>query len=94
VEDPDSGYKVANLPSKPGEDKSNAGAMSMPDSVPAEVPSYWAVYFAVADCDAAVAAGQDLGGQVFLPAMQMGPSRFAGLSDPTGGMFMVGSIPA
>ena len=29
-----------------------AGLMAMPPMVPAEVPTYWNVYFAVADCDA------------------------------------------
>ena len=89
---PDSGYKVANLNTKTDEDKSNAGAMAMPEGVPAEAPSYWAVYFAVDDCDTSMAAAEQLGGQVFLPAMQMGPGRFGGLVDPTGGMFMVGSF--
>ncbi len=92
VDGPDSGYKVANLNTKTEEDKSNAGAMAMPEGVPAEAPSYWAVYFAVDDCDTAMAAAEQFGGQVFLPAMQMGPGRFGGLIDPTGGMFMVGSF--
>ncbi len=33
-----------------------------------------------------------LGGEVFLPAMQMGSNRFGGLIDPTGGMFFLGSF--
>ena len=86
------GYQVAHLDTKPGEDTSNAGAMTMPAMVPAEVPAYWAVYFAVADCDDAVERATGLGAQVFLPAMQMGPGRFAGLTDPTGAMVMVGSF--
>lgn len=88
------GYLVAMLDAKEGDDKSNAGAMAMPEGVPAQAPSYWAVYFAVADCDASVAAAEGLGGTVFLPAMQMGPGRFAGITDPTGAMFMLGSFPA
>ncbi|MFN8183912.1 MAG: VOC family protein [Candidatus Nanopelagicales bacterium] len=92
VDGPDQGYKVANVPGKPGEDKSNAGAMPMPPGVPDEAPSVWMVYFAVADCDTAMAAAEGLGAQVFLPAMQMGPGRFGGLIDPTGGMFLVGSL--
>jgi hypothetical protein len=82
------------LDSKPGDDKSNAGAMTMPEGVPPEAPSCWMVYFAVADCDDAVGRGQDLGATVFLPAMDMGPGRFAGLADPTGAMFFLGSFPA
>ncbi len=89
---PDDGYHVANLPAKPEDDKSNAGAMSTPPGVPDEAPNVWLVYFAVADCDTSMAAAQALGAQVFLPAMQMGPGRFGGLIDPTGGMFLVGSF--
>lgn len=88
------GYLVAYLDTKEGDDKSNAGAMTVPDGVPAEVPSYWAVYFAVADCDTSVARAGELGGTVFLPAMSMGPGRYAGITDPTGGMLMVGSFAA
>jgi hypothetical protein len=92
---PDSGgYQVAHLDSKDSEDTSNGGALTMPEMVPAEVPSYWAVYFAVEDCDTAVERATGLGAAVFLPAMQMGPGRFAGLTDPTGGMFMVGHFTA
>ncbi len=59
---------------------------------PPEVPSYWAVYFAVEDCDTSMAAAEGLGGEIFLPAMQMGPGKFGGLVDPTGGMFLLGSF--
>lgn len=88
----DSGYLVAHLDSKQGEDTSNGGAMTMPDMVPAEAPSFWMVYLAVADCDESVSLAESLGGSVFLPAMQMGPGRFAGITDPTGGMFMLGAF--
>ena len=88
------GYQVAYLDAKEGEDKSNAGAMAMPEAAPAEAPSAWMVYFAVADCDESVARAQQLGATVFLPAMAMGPGRFAGLVDPTGAMFLLGSFPA
>lgn len=88
------GYYVANLPAKEGEDKSNAGAMAMPPGVPAEAPSFWMIYLAVADCDAAMAKAQELGGSVLFPAMAMGPGRFGGLVDPTGAMFAVGSFGA
>ncbi len=92
VQGPDSGYYMANLPNKPGDDKTNAGAMSTPPGVPPEAPNTWLVYFAVQDCDVSMAAAQELGGGVFLPAMQMGPGRFGGLIDPTGGMFLLGSF--
>lgn len=86
-------YYVGNLDAKETESKANCGLMAMPDNVPANVPNFWAVYFAVADCDASVAVAQELGGQVFMPAMDMGPGRFAGINDPTGAMFFLGSFP-
>ncbi len=90
---PPSGYLVAHLDSKESDDTSNAGAMAMPGGVPAQAPSYWAVYFAVTDCDAAMAEADRLGGSIFLPAMDMGPGiRFGGITDPTGAMFMVGTF--
>jgi predicted enzyme related to lactoylglutathione lyase len=85
-----SGYLVGNLEAKEDDDKSVAGAMTMPDGVPAEAPSMWLVYFAVGSCDEAVEQAAALGATVFLPPMTMGPGRFAGLTDPAGGMFMVG----
>jgi len=83
----------ATLDSKPGDDKSNAGAMAMPEGVPAEVPSFWGVYFAVADCDATLARATELGATVSFPAMDMGPMRFAGITDPTGAFVMFGAFP-
>ena len=92
-EDPDgSGYLMIMLDTKPGDDQSNGGAMAMPEGVPEQVPSYWSVYFAVQDCDTAVARSVELGATVFLPAMQMGPGRFAGITDPTGATLMIGAF--
>jgi predicted enzyme related to lactoylglutathione lyase len=88
------GYWMANLDSKPGDDKSNAGAMGMPEGVPPEVPSFWGVYFAVADCDAALARATELGATVTFPVMEMGPMRFAGITDPTGAFVMFGAFPS
>jgi predicted enzyme related to lactoylglutathione lyase len=87
----DDGYRMIVLDAKEGDDKSNGGAMSMPPGVPDEVPSYWAVYFAVADCDAALARATELGAEVFLPTMEMGPMRFGGVTDPTGASVMFAS---
>ena len=42
-------------------DKSVAGAWEMNPMVPAEVPSYWQVYFAVDDVDAAFRKAIELG---------------------------------
>jgi len=85
-------YYVGHVDGKP-KDTSNCGAMNMPESVPAEAPSMWIVYFAVADCNASAEAVAGLGGQLFMPPMEMGPGKFAGATDPTGAMFFFGSFP-
>ena len=50
------------------------------------------VYFAVGDCDASAAAVTGLGGELFMPPMEMGPGKFAGANDPSGAMFFFGSF--
>jgi predicted enzyme related to lactoylglutathione lyase len=65
------------------------GMMPMPDEVPAEVPSYWMAYFAVADGDAAVAKATKGGASVTVPPTDIPAGRFAVLSDPQGAMFGV-----
>jgi uncharacterized protein len=69
--------------------KSIGGMMAMPDQVPAEVPSFWLVYFAVADTDATVAKVTELGGGVSMPAMDSPAGRFAVVRDPAGAVFGV-----
>ena len=56
---------------------------------PEGVPSHWAVYFAVDDCDAAVEKCVRLGGQVVVPAMDQAPGRMAQLADDQGAMFWI-----
>ena len=70
-------------------DQSIAGMMDMPPMIPAEVPTYWLVYFAVDDADATAAKAQKLGGQVLMPAMDIPVGRFAVLADPQGATFAV-----
>lgn len=83
------GYKVAMLPDKPGDDKGNAGAEDMPSNVPEEIPALWQVYFAVADVVGTVQDALTLGGRVFVPPRESGPSLVAGILDPNGGRFFV-----
>jgi predicted enzyme related to lactoylglutathione lyase len=85
-------YYVCHVDGK-ADDSTNGGAMRMPDGVPAEAPSMWVVYFAVTDCDAAASQVLDLGGDLFMQPMEMGPGKFAGATDPTGAMFFFGSFP-
>jgi predicted enzyme related to lactoylglutathione lyase len=66
-----------------------AGMMLMPPQVPAEAPSHWSVYFAVPDCAATANAAVDLGGQVLVPATDVGEMTFAVLADPQGATFDV-----
>ena len=67
--------------------QSIAGAWEMNPMVPAEVPSYWQVYFAVEDVDAAFKKAIDLGAQELLPPQDMPGGRFAIVSDPEGASF-------
>ena len=60
-----------------------------PETMPAEVPAHWGVYFAVADTDKAVEAVVLLGGQIVQPPTDIEPGRFALVTDPTGAMFSV-----
>ncbi|MDO5648087.1 VOC family protein [Paracoccus sp. (in: a-proteobacteria)] len=53
-----------------------------------DIPPNWLIYFAVDDCDAAVQAITDAGGQILMPAMDMpGTGRFAVATDPQGAAF-------
>ncbi|MGF7236718.1 MAG: VOC family protein [Frankia sp.] len=64
-----------------------AGMMPMPPQVPAEVPSHWLTYFAVADTDAAVAKIRELGGAVMMEPMDIPAGRFAVVAGPHGEAF-------
>jgi predicted enzyme related to lactoylglutathione lyase len=66
------------------------GMMQMTDEYfPPEIPSHWSVCFAVADCDATVAKGRDLGATVVQEPMDMPIGRFAGFIDPQGASLTV-----
>ena len=74
--------------------RSVGGMMQKPPMMPAEVPPFWAVYFAVADTDAAVRRVTELGGSVMMPPMDIEPGRFATVADPFGGVFNVIALSA
>jgi uncharacterized protein len=67
--------------------QSIAGMMDMPESVPAEIRSFWMVYVEVADVDAAAAKATELGGAVQVPPMDFPGGRFALVADPQGAQF-------
>jgi predicted enzyme related to lactoylglutathione lyase len=64
-----------------------AGGMEMSPMVPAEVPSYWLVYFAVSDIDRSFADAVGAGGREMLAPQDFPGGRFAILADPTGAAF-------
>jgi predicted enzyme related to lactoylglutathione lyase len=87
------GYRIALLnedadPAKDG----IAGAMTMPTEVPPMVPANWQIYLGVEDVEAAAAKAIELGGSIFLPTMNMDGMTFAGITDPTGAMHLVGDF--
>ncbi len=67
--------------------ESIAGGMEMNPMVPAEVPSYWLVYFTVADVDDAHEKAKQLGAQSLLEPQDFPGGRFAILGDPQGASF-------
>jgi predicted enzyme related to lactoylglutathione lyase len=67
--------------------ESIAGALEMMPNVPAEVPSYWSVYFKVDDVDATFQKGIGLGATEMVAPQDYPGGRFAILSDPQGAMF-------
>jgi uncharacterized protein len=64
-------------------DHSNGGILVMTDQM-AGVPPHWGVYFAVEDCEKAVARVEELGGRVLVPTMSVGAGRFVIVADPQG----------
>jgi predicted enzyme related to lactoylglutathione lyase len=63
--------------------------MAKTPEMPAEVPPYWGVYFAVGDTDATARRVVELGGTIMMPPRDIEPGRFAIAVDPTGAMFSV-----
>ena len=71
-------------------DRGIAGMMPVAgDAWPADMPSHWMVYFAVDDCDAAVAKVEALDGEVIMPPKDVPPGTFAVVKDPQGAVFSV-----
>jgi predicted enzyme related to lactoylglutathione lyase len=66
-----------------------AGLIEITDSWPPEVPNHWMTYFAVADCDDAVARAAGLGAEVLVPPTDIPLGRFSVLRDPQGAVFSV-----
>ncbi len=69
------------------EGESILGAWEMSPTVPAEVPSYWQVYFSVGDVDTAFAWALQLGARAMVAPRAMTGGRFAIVVDPQGASF-------
>lgn len=70
-------------------DRPIAGLMSRPRMLPPEVLSYWGVYFATDDCDAAVEKIGEPGGSVIVLPMETESGLFAVFTDLAGAIFSV-----
>ncbi|HEY6058347.1 MAG TPA: VOC family protein [Candidatus Limnocylindrales bacterium] len=67
--------------------ESTAGGQEMQPMVPAEVPSYWMVYFGVDDVDHSYRKALEAGGHEMLAPVDFPGGRFAIVSDPQGASF-------
>jgi uncharacterized protein len=67
--------------------RSIAGATEINPMVPAEVPSYWQVYFTVDDVDASHRTAVNAGARELLAPMDFPGGRMSILSDPQGASF-------
>jgi len=67
--------------------ESIAGGQEMNKMAPAEMPSYWLVYFAVGDVDKSFKAATQAGAREMIAPMDFPGGRFAMLSDPQGAAF-------
>ncbi len=68
-------------------EESVAGGMEMNPMAPAEVPSYWMVYFGVDDLEASYRTALEAGAREMLAPMDFPGGRFAIVSDPQGAVF-------
>ncbi|MEU8674070.1 VOC family protein [Streptomyces sp. NPDC048560] len=75
--------------SEPGPDTAIGGRSVITDAFPAEMPSYFLSYFAVADCDRAAETVVTLGGRVTAPPFDIPYGRMAVVQDDQGAAFAV-----
>ncbi len=70
-------------------EKPTGGAMTMPPSLPGQIPAHWMVYFSVEDADAFATKASELGGGPTMPPFDTGVGRVAMIADPQGAVFGV-----
>jgi predicted enzyme related to lactoylglutathione lyase len=66
-----------------------AGMLQMDERWPAEAPAHWLAYFAVEDCDEAMAKVSGRGGSTLAGPFDTPPGRLAVVADPEGAPFAV-----
>ena len=64
-------------------ERTNGGIMALTEQMDGVLP-HWGVYFAVEDCEKAVARVEQLGGRVIVPTMSVEAGRFVIVADPQG----------
>ncbi|THA72790.1 VOC family protein [Streptomyces sp. A0958] len=74
---------------EPGPGTAVGGRSVITDAFPAEMPSHFLSYFAVADCDASAATVERLGGRITTPPLDIPYGRMAVLHDDQGAEFAV-----
>lgn len=74
---------------EPGPDTAVGGRSVITDAFPAEMPSHFLSYFAVADCDASAETVKRLGGRVSEPPFDIPYGRMSVLQDDQGAVFAV-----
>ena len=90
------GYRYQAIPDGPGDyatfqlgEGNPLGGIGGLGDAPEGTPSHWLAYFAVADADATVAAVEQGGGSVMMPAEATPYGRIAVVVDPFGAPFAV-----
>ncbi|MGW8990872.1 VOC family protein [Streptomyces zhihengii] len=79
---------------EPGESTAVGGRSVIDDSLPAEMPGHFLVYFCVEDCDDAARRAAALGGRVRTAPYDIPYGRIAELTDDQGAAFAVLAEPA
>ncbi|MFD7863986.1 VOC family protein [Streptomyces sp. NPDC057682] len=74
---------------EPGPDTAVGGRSVITDAFPAEMPSYFLSYFAVADCDTTAETVQRLGGRISAEPFDIPYGRMAVVQDDQGAVFAV-----
>lgn len=75
-------------------DAASAGLCDAAKFFPGDTSSFWRVYFAVENADAAVKRVEELGGRLISETVSDSPfGRFATVADPTGATFLINQEP-